>query len=333
MNVMKINSSSKKNIFFCELLLLIFINIYFNEKKINEIEMRNLPKLSNKKDYENLHFAIIQRLCSECGLLSFFIVHLGCIHSQLLAGYIPIIDLKSFPNLINGYNTSHNNYWELFFEQPFGYTLEEVLKNAKNIKYVKCQDCSPRPDSTSMIYNEVQINFWRNMLINYMQIKKEIMDLSMNLTKKLFNNSKNILGVLTRGTDYISRRPKGHPIPPDINDLIKDVKKMDDKYRYDYIFFTTEDEKMRDLFEKSFINKIRQIKPKIRINYDYSGKKTLAHNENIRGNIEYNKIYLLNVIILSKSLDIATARCTAAAGIFILSNGFRNKKIYDLGLY
>ena len=108
---------------------------------------------------------------------------------------------------------------------------------------------------------------------------------------------------------------------------------MDDKYRYDYIFFTTEDEKMRDLFEKSFINKIRQIKPKFRINYDYSGKKTLAHNENIRGNIEYNKIYLLNVIILSKSLDIATARCTAAAGIFILSNGFRNKKIYDLGLY
>ena len=175
MKVKKINSSSKKNIFFCELLLLIFINIYFNEKKINEIEMRNLPKLSNKKDYENLHFAIIQRLCSECGLLSFFIVHLGCIHNQLLDGYIPIIDLKSFPNLINGYNTSHNNYWELFFEQPFGYTLEEVLKNAKNIKYVKCQDCSPRPDSTSMIYNEVKINFWRNMLINYMQIKKEIL--------------------------------------------------------------------------------------------------------------------------------------------------------------
>ena len=44
-------------------------------------------------------------------------------------------------------------------------------------------------------------------------------------------------------------------------------------------------------------------------------------------------IYLLNIILLSKCIDIITARCSGAAGIFILTNGFRNSKVYDLGEY
>ena len=55
------------------------------------------------------------------------------VHRYLLEGYIPIVDIKSIPTSINGYNTSKSNYWELFFEQPFGYNLDNVLKYAKNI--------------------------------------------------------------------------------------------------------------------------------------------------------------------------------------------------------
>ena len=99
--------------------------------------------------------------------------------------------------------------------------------------------------------------------------------------RKLFKQSKNILGVLTRGTDYIARKPKQHPIPPNVSILINDVKEMDNKYKYDY----------------------------------------------------RSMIYLINIIILSKCLDIITAKCSGTAGIFVLSNGFRNIKIYELGYY
>ena len=330
---MSINNNLKKNIYIYNLFFVLLIYLYINEKKIKETKKFTSPRLSNKDDYENKKFVVIERLCPHCGLFSFFIVSLGCIHSYLIQGYIPIIDLKSFPNIINGFNTSNSNYWELFFEQPFGYALEEVLKKAKYIKRVKCLDCKPRPDDKSMLLNEVKKNFWHNFALKYLPIKKEIMDLSNKLMNKLFQNSKNILGVLTRGTDYVAKRPKYHPIPPNIHDLIKDVKEMDKKYQYDYIFFTTEDENLREIFVKNFSDKIRQIKPKIKINYDYSGKKFLGFNENIKGNIEFNKIYLLNIIILSKCLDIATARCSGTAGIFILTDGFRNIKIYDLGVY
>ena len=78
---------------------------------------------------------------------------------------------------------------------------------------------------------------------------------------------------------------------------------------------------------------MRQLKPNITINYDYRKKGLLNSNENIKGNVEFNKIYFLNIIILSKCLDIISSRCSGAAGIFVLTNGFRNMKIYDLGEY
>lgn len=288
---------------------------------------------SNEQKYSIKKFAIIQRKCELCGLFSFYIVNLGCIHKFLLEGFIPIIDIKSFPNALNGFNITKQNYWELFFKQPFGYTLEFVLKNEKNIIYVQCQDCNPRPDFFSMLFNEPKRRFWHDFSNNYMPIKNYLINLSNKIIQRLFNKSKNILGVLTRGTDYISKKPKGHPIQPNIIDVINDVKKLDKQYNYDYIFFSTEDDLIRDKFTIIFKSKVKQIKQKFNINYDYNKKNYLNNNENIKGNTEYSKIYLLNIIILSKCLDIIASRCSGTAGIFVLTNGFRNMKIYDLGVY
>ena len=96
-------------------------------------------------------------------------------NNYLLKGYIPIIDIKSFPNVINGFNISKNNNWELFFEQPFGYTLDEVLKNAKNIIHIKCHDCMPRPEINIPFKDEI-VNFWHYFASKYLPIKREILD-------------------------------------------------------------------------------------------------------------------------------------------------------------
>lgn len=320
-----------KFIFVCNLSIFIVVYIITFEK--NKNEDINFGNSLDKKSYNNIKFAIITRNCSICGLFSFYMVSLGCIHKYLLEGYIPIIDIKSFPNVINGFNTTKRNHWEFFFDQPYGYTLEEVLKNAKNITYIICSDCFPRPDENRMLLNWPIIQFWHNFSKKYLSIKKEIIALSNMVMYKLFKNSKNILGVLTRGTDYLSIKPQGHPIPPDIFDVIHDVKEMDNKYKYDFIFFSTEDEILREKFIKNVSKKVKQIRPKIKINYNYNTKNFLNYNENIIGNVEFNKIYLLNIIILSKCLDIITARCSGTSGIFVLTNGFRNVKIYDLGFY
>ena len=67
-------------------------------------------------DYENHSFVILRRTnCRNCGLFSYFIVYLGCINKYISLGYIPIIDLKSFPNIFNKMNASllNSNPWEL----------------------------------------------------------------------------------------------------------------------------------------------------------------------------------------------------------------------------
>lgn len=166
-----------------------------------------------------------------------------------------------------------------------------------------------------------------------MPIKEEFINKSNYLFQKLFNNNNNILGVLIRGTDYIAKKPKNHPIPPNVETMINDVKTMDKKNNYSYIFITTEDDIIRTKFINNFNKKIRFYKYKYNINYNYNSKLLLAYNKNIKGNIEFMKIYLINIILLSKCIDIITARTSGAAGAFIITNGFRNEKIYFLGKF
>ena len=78
---------------------------------------------------------------------------------------------------------------------------------------------------------------------------------------------------------------------------------------------------------------MKQIHSNIEINYDYSKKTIIAYNNKIKDYIEDNKLYLLNIIIMSRCLDIVTVRCNGAVGVFVLTNGFRNIKMYNLGLY
>ena len=218
------------------------------------------------------------------------------------------------------------------FNQPFGYTLKNVKNKAKRIKYVYCEKGIHQP-KFHIFYIPVLINYWHYIAKLYMPIRNEIIKEAKYKFKYLFNKSNNILGILMRGTDYISMRPIGHPIQPTSEVVIEDIIKMDNINKYDWFFLTTEDEIIRDKFIHKFGKKLKYIKSKIIINYDYKKKNYLAINKNIKGNIPYYKLYIINIIILSKCLDIITPRTGGSLVAMILSKGFRNSKIYYLGWY
>ena len=60
-----------------------------------------------------------------------------------------------------------------------------------------------------------------------------------------------------RGTDYIARKPSGHPIPPNSSMVIKDIKNINLKNNYDWFFITTEDDAIREVFIKEFGKKLK----------------------------------------------------------------------------
>ena len=270
---------------------------------------------------------------STGGLMAYYFCNIGCVQHYILKGYIPIIDLISHPNIFNGFNTSiTKNPWEEFFNQPFNYTLDNVKKNAHNIKYVECYGVSNGP-AFNILYNNIIRKYWHNVAKKYVPIKSGLIEEANYKFKHLFNNSTNVLGVLIRGTDYIAKKPHNHEIQPNPEIVLKDITKMEYKNKYDWIFITTEDDLIREKFISKLGKKLKYIKSKININYDYKKKKLLAFNKNINGNLEYMKTYLINIVILSKCLDIMTSKTAGTIVAFILTKGFRNKIIYNLGRY
>ena len=304
-------------------------------KKLNITNLYNKTKMCS----ENKQFAILKRTnCEACGLFSYYIVHLGCIITYLNEGYIPIINVGSSQNIFNGYSEASNkdiNQWELFFNQPCGYTLNYVKNkiNKENIKYFECQ-CNDNMPSEKIVYsNKTRLKFFRDMAKRYMSVKNDIIKEGNNLWKKLFNNSKNVLGLLVRGTDYISLKPYEHPIPPSVGMAINDTKKWDNKNKYDYIFLATEDNNIRNKFIKKFGKKLKYLLPDIKIDYNYEEASYLSYYDGVYGNMKFQKTYLLSMILLSKCLDIITSRTSGAAGAYILSKGFRKDLVYYIGEY
>ena len=281
----------------------------------------------------NKKFAILRRTnCEPCGLFSYYIVHLGCIINYLKHGYIPILEVASFSNIFTGNNKPKDNPWEEFFNQPCGYTLNEVVK-MKDVKIFKCECVCDMPDEKTIYSNTIMLNYHHKIQEKYMSIKNNIYKEVEKIWQNLFGNSTNVLGIFIRGTDYISIEPSGHSRQPSTKRLINDVIKMSKKNKYDFIFLGTEDNKIRNLFIKIFGKKLKYLIPKDKIVYNYDTGNYLTYNKNVFGNMNFSKIYLLSVIILSKCIDIISSRTSGAAGVFIISNGFRNKLVYYLGEY
>ena len=313
---------------------LLKINLKTESLKANEKTKYDKSLLDeNKVCSTNKKFAILRRTsCQACGLFSYYIVHLGCIINYLKHGYIPILEVGSFSNVFSGLKMPDNNPWEKFFNQPCGYTFNEVVK-MKNFEIYECECVCDMPDEKTVYSNNIMWNYHHQIQEKYMSVKNEIYEEAENIWKNLFGDTKNVLGILLRGTDYKAIKPNEHAIPPTTQRAINDTINMNKQYKYDFIFLGTEDNKIRDKFIKKFGNKLKYLLPEKKVNYNYKNKNFLTFNYKVYGNLDFMKTYLLSVVILSKCVDIISARTSGAAGVFILSKGYRNQLVYYLGEY
>ena len=104
-------------------------------------------------------------------------------------------------------------------------------------------------------------------------------------------------------------------------------------YNYDWIFFSSEDENIKEKVKNEFKDKIKFLNQKIKIIYNYNEKKYFGKMKDVFGNMDFAKTYLMNIYILSNCIDIIMSRTSGATGVIIMANGFRNSIIYNLGEY
>lgn len=255
-------------------------------------------------------------------------------------GYIPVVDLKNHSTQYTEESTKGKvNVWELFFKQPAGYSLDDISQS-KNVIINKMDSC-PAPQyymGQDTFYDDpVRLEYFRKLYHKYIKFSdqtKSYLDAEYN---RLFKDKGKIIGVLCRGTDYITLKPKGHPIQPDSSMVIEDVKRAMKEYGANYVFLATEDQDILDDFLKVFGDKLLYIdqhrisKSQMKGN-EYLSDTIAEYNKNIdpfhRGIQYFSATYLLSIC------DIYIGgRTGGSKGTLLMTKGFEYQKIYDLGIY
>ena len=265
------------------------------------------------------------------------LMHLGYAKDK---GYIPVIDMKNYENqYIDKENVGRINVWEIFFDQPAKYTLEDI-QNSKNIILSKYR---PFPFKRyemgqSKFYDKKErIQYFHQLFNEYIHFNNKTQHYFDLLYDELFRGKGKILGVLCRGTDYVLKKPVNHPIQPRPEDVINDAKQIMQSYSCDHIFIATEDQDILDMFKKEFGDKLMYVDQtrSRKKELDPTGYLSSLNIEKNRGIDPFSRGigYLSAIYLLSKCDCFLAGRTGGCKGVLIMSEGFEYKKIYDLGYY
>ena len=168
-------------------------------------------------DFPDKTFLVIRRNEPQAGLCSLVQTNLAWFRFAEQHGMIPVVDMQTTRNLYQARGERGRvNTWEFFFEQPAGYTLE-MIKCASRVVVVT--GVLPAPGFLPSLDGDLPE--WRELSKRCLHVRQEAL---MAFANEAVEREKDgAIGVLARGTDYVSLRPKGHPIQPTAAQLIAEV--------------------------------------------------------------------------------------------------------------
>ena len=254
-------------------------------------------------------------------------------------GYIPVVDYKSHvTQYTKDGELGKYNIWEMFFVQPAGYGLEDI-EHSRNVIINKM---SPSPRKKFLMGQQEfydrpeRIEFFRDIFKRNIFLNKETAAYLESMRYKYLGDGTRTVGVLSRGTDYVLLRPKGHPVQPNTEMLIGDVRDTMEKYSCDRVFLATEDADILNEFRKSFGNRLVYIDQKRTSKKEMSGRKFLADERALdkeRNQQEEALQYLTAIHLLTQCQCFLGGRTGGTKGVLLMAEGFEYSKVYDLGMY
>ena len=274
----------------------------YKQKQILELKI-------SKYDYNFFHVAFLNEVMSFCLM-------------AVTNGYIPRIKILTK----NG-----DNLWEWYFEQPF-----------KTIDEEKCSiNAFQRPNI--FLYPEWSYSYDKTYVNLFGYLYKEFVKLNfkteqyINQEKKEILQHGRMLGVLCRGTDYLSLAPKGHPVQPSEEEIVETVRKVMNN-GYDSIYLATEDSRYKKLLERNFKKEL------IYTNKSNYYDKTFYENKcQLIGDVHFDREnddylkgleYLSSLKILSECSGFVGGNCGGTqAAIFFNGGRYKDCVVFDHGLY
>ena len=270
---------------------------------------------------------------------------LFCYFNQVLSGLayaerrnmIPVVDMRTLPNsLLDSDKTGRVNSWEYYFEQPAGIGLDDALSQDDYQVLELAVTESPSLDAAFFRNFCGQLSFWRRICRKYIRFAPAATERFERMKAKY--EGMRILGVLVRGTDYVTTKPGGHPIPPTARQAIVKAGEAMRERSFDAVYLATEDKRVVREFQEAFGEKL--ILPEAQyVDYDYTKtdkfKNWLYNYHNDRENDRYlsGMEYLVSILFLSQCEGLITSGNNGSAAAMILSGGFEYFYFFDLGMY
>ena len=287
-------------------------------------------RVSYGKDNPDKTFYIIRRHDMHAGLFSFVSSNLGAIRSAVDAGYIPVVDMISSPNsMLTQQEVGQKNAWEDYFEQPCGYTMQDIA-SSRNIILGTIDPPEEYPDFR-MIEQPQDIPGWQQYASRYLQLRAAHKDAVNAYISEHFGSDR-VLGVLCRGTDYITLKPHNHPVQPQTGDVIKKCREVMQTQNCRYLYLATEDADIWDAFAKAFPGQIYSYQ-KVRYRTDQADGYLDAVGNSRMKPYERNRDYLISIGILAKCTCLVAGAANGTYGALLLTKGYEYTYIYQLGRY
>lgn len=250
---------------------------------------------------------------------------IGSIMYALYKGYLPSVQLKS--------REEGENLWEWYFYQPFEQpeTAEVIVcdRASSNCRPkvrtgFGTEDSDPEFKLWSFLYKKFVV--FNDSVSSYIQQEVEAAGIQ-----------DNSLGLLIRGTDYTGTKPKGHPIQPEIQELIEKAAEYHEQNHYSAIYVATEEKRLFDAIADAFGREIvRENQRK------YFDEQYYQRNLNYIGHVRFDRErdnfwkgleYLSSLVILSRCTDLIAGNCGGTEFAVLFTNGYRNKYIFNKGVY
>lgn len=279
-------------------------------------------------------FASFETVCFiRCGMYDYEYFNI-CFLNNVLALILECIMERQIP-VVQIVNSAGDNIWEQFFEQP--YPEWEKGISDKNTVILEKKEVMIFPGFQE-IFSEARVAVWKSLYHSFVRFcpsAKEYID--SEVAQLLGRQEKRVLGVLCRGTDYTQLKPTGHPVQPDLEEIMDRAQQKMEELSCDFIYLATEEGRIDRMFRERFPDKVLVNR---RVYYDeIFQKEHLTWIKDVhfdRENDDYWKgvEYLSSLVILSKCNALVAGNCGGSlAAVFMNGGAYEDAFIYDMGMY
>lgn len=307
---------------------------WYRDHKKNQDEKYWMEHTTRRgKENPDKIFYVIRRRDMYCGLFSHFMTVLAHIDRELKAGHIPVVDMQ---NSFNIYLTEEQigkvNAWEYYFQQPCGYSLEDIQKSSQVIiGSGAVPKMFPYLEINFLNGSSGELAYWRALAKKYIRLSSTAKAAVEEAQRQLFGSGERILGVKGRGTDYSAAKPKGHPIQPTPGQMLEKAEEIFERQHCTKVFLATEDAEFYHLFRERFGDKLIVNKSEYHSYQGGSIGKEIYWDTNEK--MESGMEYLVTTYLLSKCQCLCAGCVSGTVAALILTEGYEYTWLFDLGIY